>query len=94
MTASCGRMKWARLSGLMSSEGDTEGWVGRNPLMRLRMPVWAGGGRLRMDLPGTGIVTADEDGELHDDELAITMTIWISVIRLVERFLSSLPSTY
>ena len=72
MMASCGQMKWAWcLSGLMLSEGDTEGWVGGKPLMWLRMPVWAGGEHLRMDLPGTGIVTTDEDGELHDDELAV-----------------------
>lgn len=41
--------------------------------MRLRMPVWVGGGRLRMDLPGIGIVTADEDGEQDDDELTIVI---------------------
>lgn len=75
-------MKWARLSGFISSEEGEEGWVGRKPLMRLRMPVWAGGGRLRMDLPGTGIVTADEDGEQDDDGLAINATVWCDVIQV------------
>ena len=28
---------------------------------------WGGGGRLRIDLPGLGSVTADDDGELEDD---------------------------
>lgn len=35
-----------------------------------------GGGRLRMDLPGIGIVTADDDGEQEDDELVIVSRLW------------------
>jgi len=35
------------------------------------MPVWVGGGRFKIDLPGIGMVTADEEGEHDDNELDI-----------------------
>lgn len=60
------------MSGLLeSSEIGAVGCVGRKPLMRLRIPDWIGGGRLRIDFPGIGIVTAEDEGE-HEEELAMT----------------------
>jgi len=35
--------------------------------MREKRPCWGGGGFLRMDLPGMGMVTADEEGDEDDD---------------------------
>ena len=68
-------MKCALFSGLWaSSETCAVGWVGKKPLMRLRMPVWVGGGRLRIDFPGIGIVTAEDEGE-HEEEAAMTVIL-------------------
>ena len=41
--------------------------------MREKRDCWAGGGRFRMDFPGIGIVTADEEGgqDVPDDDEAI-----------------------
>jgi len=64
-------MKWARLRGFESSTLEAGDWVGRKPLIRERMPVWVGGGRFKIDLPGIGMVTADEEGEHDDNELDI-----------------------
>lgn len=67
-------MKCALFSGLLaSSETGAVGCVGKKPLMRLMMPVCVGGGRLRMDFPGIGIVTAEDEGE-HEEEVA--MRVW------------------
>jgi hypothetical protein len=66
---SCGRMKWALLRGLVSSLEVVEFGVGRNLVIRERREGCTTGGRLRIDLPGIGMVTADEEGE-HDDEEA------------------------
>ena len=66
-------MKCALFSGLWApSETGEVGWVGKKPLMRLRMPVCVGGGRLRIDFPGIGIVTAEDEGE-HEEEEAMTV---------------------
>jgi hypothetical protein len=64
MVTSSGRMKWALLRVLASSPVVSCGWVcvGRNFEMRDKNDWLGGGGRLRMDLPGVGIVTADEEG--------------------------------
>lgn len=65
MTSS-GRIKWARLSVLDSSPDVELAWawagVGRNLENREKKDCWVGGGRLRMERPGTGIVTADDEG--------------------------------
>ena len=57
-------MKWALLRALASSPDVSCGWfcVGRNLEMREKKDCWAGGGRLRIDLPGVGIITAEEEG--------------------------------
>ena len=57
-------MKWARLRALASSPVVSCGWVwvGRNFEIREKKDCCAGGGRLRIDLPGVGIVTAEEEG--------------------------------
>lgn len=39
-------------------------WVGRRRLRRDNRDCGGGGGRLRIDLPGVGIVTADEEAGL------------------------------
>jgi hypothetical protein len=61
---SSGRIKWALLRVLDSSPVVTCGWVwvGRNFEMREKKDCWVGGGRLRIDFPGVGIVTAEEEG--------------------------------
>jgi hypothetical protein len=68
-----GRMKCARLSGRDTSSSDPCELeppdvevalpVGRNLERREKMDCWGGGGRLRIDFPGVGIVTADEEAE-------------------------------
>jgi hypothetical protein len=60
-------MKCALLRGFESSlaaEFDSPG-VGRNLVKRENKDCGAGGGGFRMDFPGIGMVTAEEDGE-HD----------------------------
>lgn len=75
-------MKCALLSGLLvSSETGRMGWVGKKPLMRLRIPDWAGGGRLRIDLPGIGIVTAEDDGE-QEEVAMISMSLTLMLVKL------------
>jgi len=62
-------MKCALFKGLISSSfvaGVCAAWVGRNRVIREKSDGCAGGGRFRIDFPGTGIVTADEDGG-HDE---------------------------
>lgn len=41
--------------------------------MREKSDCWVGGGRLRIDFPGIGMVTAEDDGEQDefDDEEAM-----------------------
>lgn len=40
------------------------------------MEVWGGGGLLRIDFPGMGIVTADDEGKGEDgDGEAMDMTV-------------------
>lgn len=68
---SLGSIKWARLRGLMSSLAKAGDCVGRKPLIRENIPVCVGGGRFKIDLPGIGMVTADEEGEHDEDGLAI-----------------------
>jgi hypothetical protein len=59
-----GRMKCARFSGFWSSSVvvGVGIWAGRKRVKRERRVCWGGGGLLRIDFPGMGIVTADEDG--------------------------------
>ena len=65
--ASCGRMKCARFRlRAPSSSGGAGAAEGRSLERRERKDGAGGGGFLRMDLPGTGMVTADDDAE-HDD---------------------------
>lgn len=79
-------MKWALFRGLLgSSETGGVGWVGKKPLMRLKMPVCVGGGRLRMDFPGIGIVTAEDEGE-HDEEAAMRILRQRSGLMLNENY--------
>lgn len=68
-------MKCALFRGLVSSETGGAGCVGKKPLMRLRMPVCVGAGRLRIDFPGIGIVTAEDEGEQDEEE---TMSEWVN----------------
>lgn len=66
-------MKCARLSGRVASscvpcevkppDGEFALLVGRNLERRENNDCWGGGGRLRMDFPGVGIVTAEEEAE-------------------------------
>lgn len=45
-------------------------------ILRLNMEVWGGGGLLRIDFPGMGIVTADDEGKGEDgDGEAMDMTV-------------------
>lgn len=55
----------------MSSLAKAGDCVGRKPLIRENIPVCVGGGRFKIDLPGIGMVTADEEGEHDEDGLAI-----------------------
>jgi len=71
--AICGRIKWALLSGFVSSALAGGDWVcvGKKREIREKSEDCGGGGRLRMDLPGIGMVTADDDGEQEEFEAAI-----------------------
>ena len=40
-------------------------WVGKSRLNRVKMDCGGGGGRLRIDFPGVGIVTADDEAGLE-----------------------------
>lgn len=61
----------------MSSPGVAfeEGWVGRKRVMRDNRLGFCAGGRFRIDLPGVGITTAEDDGELEEDEADCTDAI-------------------
>ena len=67
MVVISGKMKWALLRVLASSFELPFGWTwfGRSFERRERekKDCCGGGGRLRMDFPGVGIVTADDEGE-------------------------------
>lgn len=62
-------MKCALLSVFESSSTDpfTAGvlWLGKSRLSLVNIDCGGGGGRFRIDLPGVGIVTADEDAGLE-----------------------------
>jgi hypothetical protein len=58
-----GRIKWARLRGLACASSGRGFATGRSFVKRAKREWLAGVGRLRMDLPGAGMVTADDDGE-------------------------------
>lgn len=74
-------MKCALFSGfLVSSEIGGEGWVGKKPLMRPRMLVCVGGGRLRMDFPGVRIVTAEDEGEHKEEEEEEAMRVDVETL--------------
>ena len=62
-----GRMKCALFKGLEFSLASGTVWlgVGRNLVKREKRDCGAGAGGLRIDFPGIGMVTAEEDGE-HD----------------------------
>lgn len=63
-----GKMKWALFKGFVSSLSVAFGWVcvGKNLVIRENRVCCWGGGRFKMDFPGTGMVTADDEGG-HDD---------------------------
>ena len=59
-----GRMKWALLRGFSSSLawGEADVWVGRNLVIRENNEGCWGGGFFNIDFPGTGSMTADDEG--------------------------------
>ena len=65
-------MKCALFNGFASSAlaGTVGACVGKNLVMREKRDCCGGGGRFRMDFPGTGRVTADEEGgpDVPNDE--------------------------
>jgi len=71
-------MKWALFRGFSSSlvGGGAEVWVGRNLVIRENNEGCWGGGFFKIDFPGTGIMTADDEGgpEAPTDEEDIVMS--------------------
>ena len=57
-----GRIKCALLRGLSSSAGTESDEEGRNLVKREKRESCCGGGLFRIDFPGTGMVTAEEEG--------------------------------
>jgi hypothetical protein len=93
-------MKWARFRGLDSSTAGGWDWLGdgRNLVMREKMDGWAGGGFFKMDFPGIGIVTAEDDGE-HDDDIGYNTIIisfsgngGVKSVHMASRFFDPCPS--
>lgn len=71
--AKCGKKKCARFrfsSGSPFVPDEDEFCVGRRRESREseKNDCCGGGGFLRIDFPGRGMITADDDGELHDGD--------------------------
>ncbi len=79
----CALFKLSSLAGLVvvafveEAEGDgaCEG-NNRDNRDNEKNDCWGGGGRFRIDFPGLGSVTADDDGELDDDGDNIRAQRW------------------
>ena len=85
-----GRMKCALLNALVSSlpSADTgEFWLGRSLESRVseKKDCCGGGGFFKMDFPGVGIVTADDDGDGEEviSSSSLASVLWASCGRLI-----------